>query len=74
MNEKITKDMTIKEIFYKFPEQQEALSEVLMNVGLSCMGCAAAQFETLEQGLLAHGKTTEEVEKTISDLNLVASK
>ena len=53
----ITKDMTIQEIFYKYPENRDELANVLMNAGLGCIGCAAAQFETLEQGLLAHEKS-----------------
>lgn len=71
---KITKEMTIAEIFYKFPENQDALAEVLMKSGLACVGCAAAQFETLEQGFLAHGMSSSELEKIISDLNSVISK
>ena len=65
----ITKDMTIQEIFYNFPDKKDALADVLMHVGLGCCGCAGAQFETIEQGLMAHGKSQEEIDKTLSDLN-----
>ncbi|HEU63940.1 MAG: hypothetical protein KR126chlam4_00781 [Candidatus Anoxychlamydiales bacterium] len=67
----ITKDMTIQEIFYNFPDKKDALADVLMQVGLGCCGCAGAQFETIEQGLMAHGKSQEEINKTLSDLNSV---
>lgn len=71
--DKITKDMTIQEIFYKFPEKRDDLANVLMQAGLGCLGCAAAQFETIEQGLLAHGKSSEEIDKILSGLNSVIS-
>ncbi len=71
---KIVKDMTIQEIFYKFPEKRNELAKVLMQVGLGCLGCAGAQFETIEQGLLAHGKSPKEINSLISDLNSVISK
>ncbi len=67
----ITKDMTIQEIFYNFPDKKEVLAEILMQIGLGCCGCAGAQFETIEQGLLAHGKSQEEINKVIKDLNSV---
>ena len=71
--EKINKDMTIQEIFYKFPEKRDALADVLMNAGLACVGCASAQFETLEQGLLAHGKDQESIDNVLSNLNSAVS-
>lgn len=70
----IKKEMTIQEIFYQFPEKREELAKVLMQAGLGCLGCAAAQFETLEQGLLAHGKSPKEITSIISSLNSVISK
>ena len=69
--EKISKDMTIQEIFYNFGKKKEALAQVLMDAGLSCMGCAASQFETLEQGLMAHGKSEEEVVSVLNNLNSI---
>ena len=47
----ITKDMGIMEIVEKWPETVE----VLMNSGMGCIGCAAAHFETIEDGAVAHG-------------------
>ncbi len=72
--DKITKDMTIGEIFEKFPEKKQELAEVLLNAGLGCVGCAAASFETLEQGLSTHGMSDEDVKKILMDLNFAVSK
>jgi hybrid cluster-associated redox disulfide protein len=47
----ITKDMSIMEVVQKYPDTVE----VLMNSGMGCLGCAAAHFENIEQGALAHG-------------------
>ena len=73
MDKKITKDMTISEIFQKFPESQDKIAEILMNAGLACVGCAASQFESLEQGLKNHGINEETTSKVISDLNSAVS-
>lgn len=67
----ITKDMTIEEIFQSFPEKSERLAQELANHGLSCVGCQASTWETLEGGLLGHGKTEEEMEKLIFQLNQI---
>jgi hybrid cluster-associated redox disulfide protein len=72
--DKIIKDMTIQEIFYKYPDKRNELAKVLMQAGLGCLGCAAAQFETLEQGLLAHGKSDKEINLIINSLNSIISK
>ena len=47
----ITKDMSIMEVVQKYPDT----IEVFMNSGMGCVGCAAAHFENIEQGALAHG-------------------
>jgi len=59
---KITAKMTIGEVVSKHPET----IEVLLEHGLHCVGCAAAQFENIEQGACAHGI---DVKKLIKDLN-----
>jgi hybrid cluster-associated redox disulfide protein len=66
---KITKDMGIQDVAEKFPE---AVS-VLMEEGMHCIGCMAARFETLEQGLCAHGKTDQEVKDILLKMNKVIS-
>jgi len=47
----ITKEMGITDIVTKFPKA----GYLLMSNGMGCVGCLAAQFETLEQGAAAHG-------------------
>ncbi len=62
MAETITKDMNITEIVQKYPQ----VAEVFFKHGMHCLGCAAAHFETLEQGCTAHGI---DVEAILKDLN-----
>ncbi|MBT3691156.1 DUF1858 domain-containing protein [Candidatus Woesearchaeota archaeon] len=61
----ITKDMLIGEIISKNPK----LAEELTNMGMFCVGCPGAQFETLEQGLKVHGKTDKEIADFVKKLN-----
>ncbi|MBN1543883.1 DUF1858 domain-containing protein [Candidatus Woesearchaeota archaeon] len=63
----VTKDMPITDIVMKYPET----FEVFMKYGMHCIGCAAAHFENLEQGCLAHGI---DADKMVKDLNAAAEK
>ena len=63
----ITKDMGIMEIVQKYP----ATGEVLQRFGMGCIGCAAAHFENIEQGALAHGI---DVPRLMEALNEAAAK
>ena len=47
----ITKDMSIMEVVTKYPDTVP----VFMNSGMGCIGRAAAHFENIEQGAMAHG-------------------
>ncbi len=60
----ITKDMSILEVVQKYP----ATAEVLMNAGMGCLGCAAAHFENIEQGAMAHGI---DIDALMEELNKV---
>ncbi len=60
----ITKDMGILEVVQKYPDTVP----VFMNAGMGCLGCAAAHFENIEQGALAHGIDIDEL---IAGLNEV---
>lgn len=62
MNEQVNKNMSIAEVVMKWPETAGAF----MENGLHCYGCAAARFETIEQGAMAHGVDPE---KLIQDIN-----
>ncbi|MEK6968692.1 MAG: iron-sulfur cluster assembly accessory protein [Nanoarchaeota archaeon] len=65
----ISKDMTIGD----FVEQYPQLVEILLDEGVHCVGCGAAFWETLEEGLGGHGKTEEEINDVIKRLNDAAS-
>lgn len=58
----ITKEMTIQQIVSQHPETVRTFFQH----GLMCVGCAAARFESLEQGALAHGI---DVDALVNDLN-----
>lgn len=66
---KITRQMTIEEILGMFPQKAQKLSQELTNAGLHCVGCHAATWETLETGMLGHGKTNEQIDKLAARLN-----
>ena len=40
----------------------------VVNAGMGCLGCAAAHFENIEQGAMAHGI---DVDQLVKDLNTV---
>ncbi len=54
--------MRITEVVEKHPETVE----VFMDHGLHCVGCAAARFESIEQGAEVHGI---DIDKLVADLN-----
>ncbi len=60
--DKITKEIALMELIKKYPQAAQELARL----GLGCIGCAVAQFETLEQGLKAHGM---DVDATVKKLN-----
>ena len=60
----ITKDMSIMEVVQKYPDTVE----VFMNSGMGCLGCAAAHFEYIEQGALAHGIDIDSLMKGLNDV------
>lgn len=47
----ITKDMLISEVIQRKPRT----IELLMMVGLGCIGCPASMMESIEQGAMTHG-------------------
>ena len=62
----ITKDMSIIEVVQKYPDT----AMVFMYAGMGCLGCAAAHFENIEQGAMAHGI---DVDALIEALNEVVN-
>lgn len=64
---KINKNMLIGECITKYPQT----AEFLLDAGIHCVSCFAANFETIEQGLIGHGKTKEEIKQIIKELNVL---
>jgi len=64
----ISRHDLIAEIVERFP----GADEILMDFGIGCFNCAVSEFETLEQGILGHGFSEEELEEVLSDLNELA--
>lgn len=51
------KDTKIGDILEKAPEK----ANVLLEIGMHCLGCPASQMETIEQACEVHGVDVEEV-------------
>ena len=51
------KDTKIGELLEKAPEK----AEILLDMGMHCLGCPASQMETLEEACIVHGIDVEEV-------------
>ena len=56
------KDTKIGEILEKAPEKVD----ILLEVGMHCLGCPASQMETLEEACAVHGIDVEEVVKMLN--------
>ncbi len=54
---KFNKDTRIGELLEAAPEK----AEILLNVGMHCLGCPASQMETLEEACDVHGIDVEDV-------------
>lgn len=53
----INKEMKIGELLEIAPEK----AEILLNAGMHCLGCPAAQGETLEEACSVHGIDVNEL-------------
>ena len=60
----ITKEMTIGEVVQKYPQT----IRVFLTHGLMCVGCAAARFENIEQGALAHEIDVDALVKGLNEV------
>jgi hybrid cluster-associated redox disulfide protein len=63
----ITRDMNLGEVVFKYPEA----AEVLTDYGLSCVGCFASSFDTIEQGAKIHQLSDEELDEMLERINEV---
>lgn len=69
MKDQIAKEMTIEDIFTRFPHKSQKLGQEMTNAGLHCVGCGAATWETLETGMLGHGFNEMQIEQLVKRLN-----
>lgn len=58
----ITKDMTIMEAV----NENENAGQILMSIGMHCLGCAMAHGETVEEAAQTHGV---DIDKLLEMLN-----
>jgi len=65
----VTNDMTIAEIIELYP----MTAEVFTDWGLNCAMCHIGAIETIEEGALAHGFSSNEVTSIIEEINEVAN-
>ena len=59
----VNRKTLIGEIVNQWPET----AEVLLGIGMHCLGCPASQAESLEDACAVHGVDPESVIKTIND-------
>ena len=59
----IRSNMTLGEIMMKKPE----VIPILMEAGMHCISCPAAQMETLEEASIVHGIPTDELMNFIEE-------
>lgn len=60
---KFDKDTKIGEILEKAPEK----AEILLEIGMHCLGCPASQMETLEEACEVHGIDVQELIDKLND-------
>ena len=60
--------ITKKTPLHKITDNQKNV-KILLDAGMHCVGCIAAQFETLEDGCKAHRMSDKEIEELIKKLN-----
>ena len=60
----IEKNMNLKDLLNKYPES----ARVFAAYGIGCLGCALASYETIEQGINAHGINIDDFMKDLNEL------
>jgi iron-sulfur cluster assembly protein len=65
----ITKDTKIGDVPMINPSKAQLLNQIMNEFGIHCTSCGAASFETIEQGVLGHGFSEENLDKLLTDLN-----
>lgn len=59
---KFNKDTKIGEILEVAPEK----ADILLSIGMHCLGCPASQAETIEEACEVHGIDVEEVVEALN--------
>ena len=59
---KFDKDTKIGELLEKAPEK----ADILLEIGMHCLGCPASLVETIEEACMVHGVDVEEVLKELN--------
>jgi iron-sulfur cluster assembly protein len=67
----ITRDMTIEDVFKRYPSKSQKLAQEITNAGLHCVGCSASTWETIEAGMYGHGMADTEIDGLIERLNAI---
>lgn len=63
MTDTITKETNLRELLSKHPES----ARIFAAYGIGCIGCALASFETIEEGITAHGINIDDFMKDLND-------
>ncbi len=71
MEQKIIREMTIEEVFKRFPNKSQKLAQEMTNAGLHCVGCSASTWETIETGMSGHGFSDDEIDRLLGKLNQI---
>ena len=56
--------MSIIDVVQKYPDT----AMVFMYAGMGCLGCAAAHFENIEQGCMAHGIDADALVEALNEV------
>ena len=59
----VTKETLIGEIVTRYPEA----IEILLSIGMHCLGCPASRNESLEEACMVHGIPAEQVIDAINE-------
>ncbi len=63
MSEKVTAETLIGQIVREHPEA----ANVLLSIGMHCLGCPASQMESLAEAAQVHGYQPEDVVKAVNE-------
>ena len=62
----ITEDMPISDLVEQHPEVTDIL---VYDYGLHCVGCIIAEYETIAEGVRAHGYDEKTLKQLLKDIN-----